>query len=74
MAKVLLINPVVRMEDNPKHVPYGIALMAAVADKEGHQVQVFDANAWRTDDETIKDILRNVLRCLVGKQLRKGLG
>lgn len=58
MAKVLLINPVVRMEDNPKHVPYGIALMAAVADKEGHLVQVFDANAWRTDDETIKDILR----------------
>ncbi|MBI4056637.1 MAG: B12-binding domain-containing radical SAM protein [Elusimicrobia bacterium] len=57
MAKVLLINPVVRMEDNPKHVPYGIALLAAIADAEGHQVQIFDANAWRPDDQTLREVL-----------------
>jgi len=33
------------------------ALMAAIADKLGHQVQVFDANAWRpTDKELIEAI------------------
>ena len=31
MAKVLFINPVVREEDVPRHVPYGIALLAAIA-------------------------------------------
>lgn len=57
MAKILFINPVVRQEDNPKHIPYGIALLAAIADKEGHRVQVFDANAWRPDDKTVCSIL-----------------
>lgn len=58
MAKVLLINPVVRQEDNPKHIPYGIALLAAIANKAGHQVQIFDANAWRVDDNTICSVLK----------------
>src|SRR5688572_9038003 len=58
MAKALLINPVVRMEDNPKHIPYGIALLAAIADKRGHQVQIFDANAWRPGDREVKEILK----------------
>ena len=31
MAKVLFVNPVVREEDNPKHIPYGIALLAISA-------------------------------------------
>lgn len=56
MAKVLLINPVVRQEDNPKHIPYGIALLAAIADKEGHEVQIFDANGWRVDDKTLASV------------------
>lgn len=47
MARVLFVNPVVREEDNPKHIPYGIALLAAIAMREGHEVQVYDANAWR---------------------------
>ena len=29
MAKILLINPVVREEDEPRHIPYGIALSVA---------------------------------------------
>lgn len=57
MAKILLINPVVRQEDNPRHIPYGIAVLAAIADNNGHQVQVCDANAWRPDDETICSVL-----------------
>jgi anaerobic magnesium-protoporphyrin IX monomethyl ester cyclase len=57
MAKVLLINPVVRMEDKPKHIPYGIALLAALADRDGHQVQIFDANAWRPTERVVREIL-----------------
>lgn len=58
MAKILFINPMVRQEDNPKHIPYGIALLAAVADKHGHQVQIFDANAWRPDDKTLISVIK----------------
>ncbi|MFA4987662.1 MAG: cobalamin-dependent protein, partial [Candidatus Brocadiia bacterium] len=47
MAKVLFINPVVREEDCPRHIPMGIALLAAIAEKRGDSVAVYDANAWR---------------------------
>lgn len=58
MAKLLLINPVVRQEDTPKHIPYGIALLAAIADKRSHQVQIFDANAWRPDDKILISVIK----------------
>lgn len=58
MAKILFINPIVRQEDNPKHIPYGIALLAAITDKKGHQVQIFDANAWRQDDKTLVSVIK----------------
>lgn len=58
MSKILLVNPVVRQEDDPRHVPYGIALLAAIAVEHGHQVQVFDANAWRCGNETIKQVFK----------------
>ena len=57
MAKVLLINPVVREEDVPRHVPYGIALLAAIAEQKGHEVQVYDMNAWRKDESVLRDVL-----------------
>lgn len=57
MAKVLFINPIIREEDDPKHVPYGIALLTALAVKNGHQVQVFDANAWRLTDRELREAL-----------------
>lgn len=57
MAKALLVNPVVREDDAPRHVPYGMAILASLAIRDGHLVQVYDANAWRLDD----DILRQVV-------------
>ena len=57
MAKVLFINPVVREEDVPRHVPYGIALLAAIAIEKGHQVQIYDANAWRQGDDVLREVL-----------------
>ena len=47
MAKVLIVNPIVREEDVPRHIPYGEALLAAIAIKKGHKVCVLDCNAWR---------------------------
>ena len=57
MAKILFINPVVREEDVPRHVPYGIALLAAICMERGHLVQVFDQNAWRPSEQTVVDVL-----------------
>lgn len=56
MAKVLFINPVVREEDVPRHVPYGIALLAALAIEEDHLVQVYDANAWRKGNDVLTEV------------------
>jgi radical SAM superfamily enzyme YgiQ (UPF0313 family) len=59
MAKVLFINPIVREEEEPKHVPMGIAQLAAIIIKKGHKVQVYDHNAWRASDEQIEDVLKS---------------
>ena len=34
--KVLFINPVVREEDVPRHIPYGIALLSAITIRQGY--------------------------------------
>src|SRR2546428_3853081 len=57
MAKVLFVNPVIREEDDPRHVPYGIALLASIIMREGHLVQVYDANAWRAGDDVLAQVL-----------------
>lgn len=57
MAKILFINPVVREEDVPRHIPYGIALLAAIARDDGHLVQVYDANAWRKGFDVVRQVL-----------------
>jgi anaerobic magnesium-protoporphyrin IX monomethyl ester cyclase len=58
MAKVLFVNPVIREEDAPRHVPYGMALLAAIAMRDGHAVQVFDANAWRASESILVTVLK----------------
>ena len=54
--KILFINPVVREEDVPRHVPYGMAILAEIARQGGHMVQVYDANAWRKSDKILKQV------------------
>ena len=58
MAKILLINPIIRAHDVPKHIPYGLAILASIAIKNGHLVQIYDANAWRKDDDILKDVFQ----------------
>src|SRR5215813_2767580 len=58
MARILFVNPVIREEDEPRHVPYGLALLASIAMRDGHQVQVYDANAWRASDDITAQVLK----------------
>jgi len=58
MAKVLFVNPVIREDDRPHHIPYGFAQLVAIALKNGHMVQVFDANAWRPSYEDTAGVLK----------------
>ena len=59
MAKVLFINPMVREEDDPHHVPMGMAQLCSIAINKGHKIQVYDHNAWRADDKTIKKVIES---------------
>ncbi len=56
MAKILMINPIVREEDDPKHIPYGISLLAAIALEKGHLVQLYDENAWRKGPQVMESV------------------
>lgn len=58
MAKVLFINPIVREEEAPKHVPMGMAQLSAIAINLGHKIQVYDHNAWRADEEQVIEVIK----------------
>ena len=45
--KVLLINPPVRQQVAPGDIPFGLGIIAAIAEQEGHQVAFLDLNAHR---------------------------
>ena len=66
MAKVLFINPMVREEDDPHHVPMGMAQLAAITIKGGHKIQIYDHNAWRADDDQIVKVLKSDKWDLIG--------
>lgn len=56
MAKILFVNPIVREEDVPRHIPYGMALLASIVINEGHDVQMYDANAWRKGFDVLEKV------------------
>ena len=53
--KTLLIHPIVRAQDKPRHVPYGLAQLAAVI-KDKHEVAICDMNIAREVYSTEDDI------------------
>lgn len=56
-TKILFINPVIRRQDTPKEIPYGMAQLAALTRKEGYLLQVLDANALRPSDTELQEAL-----------------
>jgi radical SAM superfamily enzyme YgiQ (UPF0313 family) len=56
MINILFVNPVIRQEDKPRHLPYGMAQLIAIARKKKYKIQVFDANAWRPSDAQLQQV------------------
>ncbi len=55
--KVLLINPPIKPKNPPYNIPLGLACIAAVIDAKGHDVAIFDNNAYRLGiDDVFKQI------------------
>ena len=48
MTRILFCYPIIREEDNPKHAPFGMSILAAVCEREGAQVAFYDMNAARS--------------------------
>lgn len=64
--KVLFINPIVRIKDDPRHIPHGLAVLAAVLRKAGYDIEILDINANRYTAEQVKDKLSNLDFDVVG--------
>lgn len=60
MVRIAFLNPPVRADEPAKHVPYGIAQLAAIADEWGAQVAVEDNNATRFPIEVIRQSMKDV--------------
>ncbi len=56
--KIIFINPIVRPQDPPFHIPQGIAILARIADQLGHQVGILDLNAHRLGVDAFREELR----------------
>ncbi|MBW2671907.1 MAG: B12-binding domain-containing radical SAM protein [Deltaproteobacteria bacterium] len=58
MARIMLVNSPIRTSEPPKHIPYGLAILAALADSTGHEVGILDVNAFRLNRELIRRDLK----------------
>lgn len=45
--KILFIHPPVRLRGGPEDIPFGLGMLASIAEEEGHQVAFLDLNANR---------------------------
>lgn len=52
--KILLVSPISKVWNSRKHIPLGLGYLAAVLERAGHQVQIYDAVV---EDEPLEDIL-----------------
>lgn len=53
--KILLINPIIRENEPPRHVPIGLGIIANILLNEGHDVKILDINAERLSKSQVKD-------------------
>jgi len=51
--KCLLINPPIKLKDPPYNMPLGLTCIAAVIEDEGHDVAIFDNNAYKLTHEQL---------------------
>lgn len=52
---ILLVNPPIRLTDKPRHIPHGLAILAAIIRKNfKHSIRFVDWNAHRYSEEQFK--------------------
>ena len=56
--RIALINPPIRINEPPRHPPYGLALLGSLADLEGYEVLILDCQAFRLHHEVVRAELR----------------
>ncbi|HID61614.1 MAG TPA: radical SAM protein, partial [Anaerolineae bacterium] len=52
--RILLVSPISKVWSSRKHIPLGLGYLAAVLEREGHQVQIYDAVV---ENEPLGDVL-----------------
>ena len=58
--KVLLINPPIKPKNPPYNIPLGLACIAAVVDAKGHDVAIFDNNAYRLQKKEVLEQIQDI--------------
>lgn len=58
--KIIFVNPIIRPQDPPFHIPFGIAILARIADQLGHEVGILDLNAHRLGMDAFRNELKDV--------------
>ncbi len=56
--KILFINPPIRLQEPPKHIPYGMAILMAIADNMGYEITLLDVNAYRISNDTVSEEIK----------------
>jgi len=57
---ILIINPPIRLNDKPRNIPHGLAILANIIRKKNDICPTFlDINAYRYDEEEVKRIIKN---------------
>jgi len=51
--KILLINPLIRGSEPPRHPPFGLGVIANLLLKNGHDISIWDINAKRPNEKEI---------------------
>ncbi len=64
--KILLINPPIKPKEPPYNIPLGLISVAAVINSKGHDVAVFDNNAYRLKHEEIKEQINDTTWDIIG--------
>ncbi|MDH4135862.1 MAG: B12-binding domain-containing radical SAM protein [Anaerolineae bacterium] len=61
--RILLVSPISKVWSSRKHIPLGLGYLAAVLERAGHPVQIYDAVV---EDEPLGDVLERVKFEVVG--------
>lgn len=64
--KVLLINPPIKPKEPPYNIPLGLISIAAVINSDGHDVAIFDNNAYKLKHEELIGQIKDTTWDIIG--------